>query len=131
MLQYGIVRKLNKNTVDVEIHRSSACGESCASCGLCPGTETITAAENTLNAVVGDRVIIDMSDKKVLGAAFLVYIIPIIMLIIGYAVGSAVFHKESIAIVSGFLLMVLTFAVIILIDKKIKHCYTPRIVKIL
>lgn len=146
MLQTGIIKKLHHSgerlpaatkgkmsytTAEVEITRSSACGESCASCKLCPGQTAIVEAVNDINADTGDTVIIDMADTKVLGAAFLVYIVPLVMLIAGYFLGCAVFNGESAGIITGFLFMAVTFAVIIRIDRKIKRKYTPHIVRII
>lgn len=136
MLQTGIVKEIKstKNTAphaSIEIIRSSACGENCSSCGLCPGKAAIVEAINEKGAAVGDTVIIQMSDKKVLGAAFLVYIVPLIMLIIGYFIGYAVFNTESASIITGLCLMAVTFAIITLVDKKIKLRYTPHIVSVM
>lgn len=130
MLQNGIVKKLHTNTAEVEIHRSAACGESCAACGLCPGKTAVVAAANEIRAAVGDSVMIDMSDKKVLGAAFLVYIVPLIALIAGYFIGYAVFKSELPSVGIAFALMAVTFGIIILCDKRLKKRYTPRIVSI-
>lgn len=130
MLQTGIVTKQNGGFAEVEITRSSACGENCASCGLCPGQTAVVEAINDMGAAAGDGVIIDMADKKVLSAAFLVYIVPVIMLIAGYFAGEAIFGGETSGVASGFFLMALTFAVIILTDKKRKSRYTPRIVEV-
>ena len=130
MLQNGIVKKIKDNMAEVEIQRSSACGESCASCGLCPGQTAVVTASNDIHATVGDRVTIDMADKKVLGAAFLVYIVPLIALIAGYFIGYAAFKSELPSVGIGFLLMAVTFGIIILCDKKLKKRYTPRIVSI-
>lgn len=130
MLQTGIVKKISKNAAEIEITRSSACGDSCASCGLCPGRTASVEASNGVGAKIGDTVIIDMADKNVIGAAFLVYIVPVIILIIGYFAGEAIFNSETSGIITGFLLMALTFTAIIFTDKKRKSKYTPRIVKI-
>lgn len=128
MLQTGIVRKADASCAVVEITRSSACGESCASCRLCPGGSTEVEAYNEINASVGDAVIISLSDRKVLGAAFLVYIVPLLLLIAGYFLGSFLFKTEAGGIGTGFLLTALSFAAIIYADKKIKRRFTPRIV---
>lgn len=130
MLQTGIVKKISKNAAEIEITRSSACGDSCASCGLCPGRTASVEASNGVGAKIGDTVIIDMADKNVIGAAFLVYIVPVIILIIGYFAGEAIFNSETSGIITGFLLMALTFTAIIFTDKKRKSKYTPKIVKI-
>lgn len=130
MLRTGIVKKRKGSAAEVEIVRSSACGDNCASCGLCPGRKAVLEAENAADAAEGDTVVIDMADKKVLCAAFLVYIVPVAALIIGYIAGEALFGGEAAGITAGFLLMILTFILIILTDKKRKIKYTPRIVEI-
>lgn len=130
MLQNGIVKKRNINTAEVEIQRGSACGESCASCGLCPGQTTVVKAVNDTNAAEGDTVILDLANKKVLGAAFLVYIVPLILLFIGYFIGYAIFKSELGGIGIGFGMMAVAFLVIILLDRRLKAKYTPRIVRV-
>lgn len=137
MQQTGIIKETHHSehygkitTAEVEITRSSSCGENCASCGLCPGKTAKVLAVNDINAAVGDTVIIDMPDSRVLGAAFLVYIVPLIMLIIGYFSGHALFNSEIAGIITGFLFMAAAFTTIICIDKKIKRKYTPHIIRI-
>ena len=131
MIVTGTVKKTDKNIAETEITRSSACGDSCATCGLCPGRSMVVKADNSIGAAEGASVLLSMSDKKVLGAAFLVYVIPVIMLIIGYAIGKAAFKTEPGAIAVGFALMALSFAAIIIIDRRVRQHYTPKIVKII
>lgn len=133
MLQSGIVKEIHcsKQQAEVEITRSSACGDNCASCGLCPGQTARVFAVNDINACVGDRVAIEMSDKNVLGAAFLVYIVPIIALIAGYLLGDILFKSEPLGVLTGIIFMAVTFIVIMRIDRKNKRKYTPRIVQII
>lgn len=130
MLQTGIVKELRGKTADVAITRSSACGDSCASCGLCPGQTARVFAVNDLGAKAGDTVIIDMTDRKILGAAFLVYIVPIIMLIAGYFISYAIFGSEGLSILTGFIFLAVTFIVLMRIDRGLKRKYTPRIIEI-
>ncbi len=132
MLQTGIVQRIQpNNTAEVKIIRQSSCGDNCASCGLCPNRTSLVEAANDIHAAVGDTVIIDMTDKKILGAAFLVYIVPLIMLIAGYCIGDIFFSREAFRILTGFAIMGISFMIIILIDKKMKHQYTHQIVKII
>ena len=131
MLQRGIVTGISEKTAEIEITRSSSCGESCASCGLCPGLTAKVSASNDIGASLGDTVVIDMADKKILGAAALVYIVPLAVLIIGYFVAYAFCQNELISAGAGFALMALTFVLLILSDKRLKRRYTPRITKII
>ena len=131
MLQRGIVTGISGKSAEIEITRSSSCGESCASCGLCPGLTARVSASNDIGAALGDTVTIDMADKKILGAAALVYIVPVAVLIIGYFIAYAISHSELISAAAGFVFMALTFAVLILSDKRLKRRYTPRITRII
>ena len=127
MVQTGLIKKLHGNIADVEIHRSTACGDNCASCGLCNGRTTIVKAANAAGAAEGDTVVIDMADKKVLGAAFLVYIVPLVLLVAGYFIGSALFKTEPGGIFTGFLLMLLSFLPIVFLDRRSRQRYLPKI----
>ena len=127
MVQTGLIKKLHGDIADVEIHRSTACGDNCASCGLCNGRTTIVKAANAAGAAEGDTVLIDMADKKVLGAAFLVYIVPLVLLVAGYFIGSALFKTEPGGIITGFLLMLLSFLPIVFIDRRSRQKYLPKI----
>lgn len=130
MVQKGIVKSVKSNKAEVIIARSTSCGESCASCGLCPGKDTVVTVLNKIGAMAGDSVTIDMADKKVLSAAALVYITPLIALFAGYFVSYAFFKSETVSIAVGFLCLAAVFGIIILFDKKLKGKYTPRIISI-
>ena len=87
MTQNAIVDKLlSGGLARVKVERLSACGKSCASCGTgCADKHVITVeAENTIGAKPGDRVVIESSTKGVLGAALLVYILPILCFLAAY-----------------------------------------------
>lgn len=76
-------------------------------------------ALNEINAEIGDRVEIELSDEKVLKAAFIVYIIPLVALFIGIGGTQAVLQSvsstknvEVYGVIVGILLMALSFLVI-------------------
>ena len=131
MVQTGIVKATRGDIADVEINRSTACGDNCASCGLCSGRTAIVKAANKINASDGDTVLIQMADKTVLGTAFLVYIIPLILLVCGYFAGHAVGGTEMSGIITGFLLMALSFPPIIYLDRRKRQSYLPEVTEIL
>lgn len=83
MLNFGVVEAVHGSRATVAITRHTACGE----CGACQmGKENMerkVEANNTIGAKIGDRVTMSMSEDKVLKAAFIVYIVPLIVLIAG------------------------------------------------
>ena len=87
MTQNAIVDKLLAGGLArVKVERLSACGKSCASCGAgCADKQVLTVeAENPIGAKPGQRVVIETSTKGVLGAALLVYILPILCFLAAY-----------------------------------------------
>ena len=130
MQQTGIVQESKNGFVKVKIVRGSACGDSCASCNLCPGRETVIEAKNECGANIGDCVVLDMEGGKVINAAFLAYIVPVIALILGTLLGTGVSKSENIGILCGFILLAFSFLVIHVADKRLKARYSPAAVRI-
>ncbi len=83
MQHFGVVESIFGNYATVSIQRHSACGD----CGACQmGSENMerkVQAINPLGAKIGDLVTMEMNDDHVLKAAFIVYIVPLFILIIG------------------------------------------------
>lgn len=102
MREIGFVDKSNGGYAWVRVAKKSACGENCASCkgGCTPGERTMKV-KNPIGASVGDRVAVELSDKRFLLAAFLVYILPLIMFLAGFLVSGYFFSGELLQIVSG------------------------------
>lgn len=88
MLEYGEVVEINGNTAKVKFTRSSACGK-CNACGLSANKQTITVeTPNSLNAQVGDEVLVEIDTSVSLKASAIAYIFPLCMLILGIILGS-------------------------------------------
>ncbi|MBQ2145454.1 MAG: SoxR reducing system RseC family protein, partial [Oscillospiraceae bacterium] len=68
----------------------------------------------------GDAVLIESKNSYVYKAAFLVYVIPIVLMILMYALGSLVFKSEGISIVCAFLGIILGGIVIVLTERRRK-----------
>ncbi len=89
MEQIGIVKELRGNMAVVSVNRVSACGENCAQCkGGCTPSAAITRAENAAGASVGDTVKVESDTGKVIFAAFMLYIVPLLFAILAAIVVS-------------------------------------------
>lgn len=91
MKQNGVVTKLlDKGRAEVSVERGTACGGHCDGCETCVyASRLLVKAENTVYAGPGDRVILESEAKSIMGAALLVYMLPILLFFAGYAIGAA------------------------------------------
>ena len=134
MKQVGVVVEVQGEKAVVQIKRVSACGESCGSCsGGCQNTAQKVEAFNQVAAKQGQVVQMEMKDSDVLTAAFMVYIIPLILLFVGYFAGSALFKVEWLAIIAGIVFMIASFMVLKKYDNQLNQSkrYTPIINKVM
>jgi len=104
MTQEGIVTQtFANNTAEVAVTRMTACGGNCGSCETCMlQSELKTVANNLVGAEPGQRVVIESKSSAVLGAVFLVYVMPLALFLAGYALSYAAGLGEGVCIVSSF-----------------------------
>ena len=115
MTQDAIVTKILPNAMaEVVVTRSTACGSNCASCEACVFQSELKAvAKNRINARPGQRVVIESRNSKVFSAAILVYIMPLLLFVAGFAVATLLGASEGIAILVSFACLV--FAAFLLV----------------
>lgn len=119
MKQCGVVTAVKDQHARVVMQRHSSCG-SCNACKM--GQEENKLEIEVINeagAQVGDRVSVDMESQDVLSAAFIVYVIPLLALLVGIFAGSYLLSwleigamKDIYVALIGFGLMALTFLII-------------------
>jgi positive regulator of sigma E activity len=107
------VVELNGTRATVEIERASACegchkqaeGGSCSVCTLMGGENQRhrAVAENSLGARVGDTVYVESPTAKVLGYAFLVFVLPVLLAMIGYGIAAIVSEKDPIRLLGALI----------------------------
>ena len=141
MNEEGTVTKVAGNKAWVLAERGTAC-ESCGSKSLChpfgsSSKNVEIEAINAANAQVGNVVNISISSSSVMKAAFMVYVIPILMLFAGVFLGKWFAEKNSydyeiISLITGSLAFAVTFLVLKIISKRIsqKAEFIPVITKI-
>lgn len=133
MVECGKVIKIEKkNNVRISFDRKSAC-DQCRMCAVSKSGKTVEiVVPNNLGAQVGDSVLVSMGDKFVLTAALIVYIIPLILVVIGVAVGAS--FGVGIQLLLVFVALVIGFVAAALLDKKVirkKKGFVPEMTKIL
>ncbi len=130
MRQTGKVVDVKDDFLVLSVVRDSACGESCASCSSkCSLKNTTATADKIIGVNKGDTVEFEMSSSKVMWAAFLVYITPLIVLMLGYIIAVLLGISEGRSVLVGIIAMAFWFFVVHFIDKKLSKHYKHTIVK--
>ena len=143
MTQKATVMELQGKYALVTVRRSSmcegcekngGCGASCTAGELLGANKTMTAlAANPIGAKAGDLVEISSENRTVLSYAALVFLFPILLCAAAYAVGTALGAGENAAMIWALGGFVLSFVLIIILDRLKKKYGSPdiRITRIL
>lgn len=130
MRQRAVVIEVNEGHTIVETSRRTMC-EGChggCSGGHCDITGLVSnggvmrvEADNTIGAAVGDTVELETESKTVLSYAAIVFMLPIAVCMVLYAVVYGAVQKESAGLIVAGIGFVLTFVGISVFDKKCKN----------
>lgn len=135
MIETGIVKEVFENKAKISIQKHSAC-KKCGVCKYDAESKTLTAeAVNNIGAKEGDEVEVAMDFDVLMSASLIAYIIPLIMFIIGCAVGFYLISPANpiIALIVGIVFITITYFVIKMFDKRgrFKKKYSMQITKII
>ena len=119
MTQDAVVTKLlPDNMAEVAVARTTACGGNCGSCESCIfQSEIKTVARNLIDARPGQKVVIASKSSTVFGAAALVYLMPIVLFLLGYALAFLAGAAEEICIAVSFAALLLSGVILVLSQK--------------
>lgn len=119
MTQEAVVTKLlPEGMAEVAVRRTTACGGNCGSCESCVFENQMkTPAANPLNAKPGQKVLIESQSAKVFRAAVLVYILPLVFFLLGYAAAAAAGLGEAGCIIASFAGLLVGGTVLVLTQK--------------
>ena len=126
----GLVVGITGNMAQIRFLR----GKQCANCGACltaGENEMEIALENSLGAKIGDRVVIDLSTRRVVQASLLAYAVPLAFLIAGVFLGSLV--SEWFGLLLGVASCGIAYGILRIVDQqnRKKHSFQPRMERIL
>ena len=125
MTQIAVVKRLTgPDKAEIQVRRPSACGHDCKSCGGY-GPESMTQvtaiAENGLGARPGDTVRVESESRTVLGLAAVLYLMPLVLLFVGYFIASGPLGRgEEISLLVGLAFMAVGFAFNWLADRRLR-----------
>ena len=112
-------RVLPDGRAELLVRRESACSGDCHKCGGCGGVEQVLRlmAKDTVGVQKGDIVYVESDGRVVLKGAFLLYLLPLALFLIGYLVAMSL-HGWAFAVGCGGFLVGLIPAV--LYDRYVK-----------
>jgi sigma-E factor negative regulatory protein RseC len=139
--EQGIVIKTGSRTAWVKTIKSANCA-GCSAKGSCHsknvGEEMEVNAINEAGARKGDRIVLSFETSSLLKATFLLYVFPILLLIIGAAIGQEMapkfdFNPSGFSAIMGFIFFFAALLIIKTTANRLaeKNEYRPKIIKIL
>lgn len=122
MKQKALVKAAKENYAIVEVQRSSMCdgcskqgcsGHNCSAGAIFGAAKKICAkAQNPLNALPGDIVMVETQEKNVLMDAALVFLMPLVASGIFYWVANQLFHMTTAAYGAAAIGFILAFCLL-------------------
>lgn len=132
-----VIRILRPGYVEVRIRRASACASAhnCGSCDHCSfmenAPEILVEAEDACGARPGDTVTVESATGKVLGAAAVLYLMPLGLFFLGYFLGGSLGWKEGMAIALGGGGFVIGLLIALVLDcYRKKHALSVRVIAV-
>ncbi len=120
MREVGTVERLEKNFAIVKVDKK----DECSKCGMClfpqGANSTEFIADNSLNAQVGQKVILEKKSDGKLQGAVLVFLIPLLLIGLSVYLGLSVIKWEFSVLILSVSLIILWYILLSVIDKKLK-----------
>lgn len=142
MEEEGIIIRLSGIYAYIKAAKSGACNK-CSTKDACESlseTEILVEAENTIGAMVGDKVAFTANTGAILRAGAMVYLLPLIAFIVGVVIGqvysgmiSEDLNADLVSAAVGFALLLATYFALYVYNKKDANnkSYTPKITRII
>lgn len=124
------VIKAHKNSAVIELVRRSEC-ESCKACVFNKKNVLRMNAKTEVACKAGDRVLVEMPEKQVAGASFILFAVPLVLMLISVLITADKPWYAQILSICGALAIGL--AVVILCNQMIKRkpSYLPTVKQII
>ncbi|MBQ9735038.1 MAG: SoxR reducing system RseC family protein [Clostridia bacterium] len=133
MRELGVITEVTDGSAKVSVDKKTEC-DKCGMCLFPKGASKIEFdAKNSVGGLVGDTVEIETErDGKLLGA-ILVFLVPLILIGLSALIGYLIINSELSVLIMSLCLIVAWFAVLSLIDKKLKKTvsFSPVIIRII
>ncbi len=120
MREIGVVTKIEKSNAKVKVDKK----DECSKCGMCLFPKGASSVEfdaiNSLNADVGDTVIIETQKEGKLLGATLAFLVPLILVGLSILLNFLVVKNDLITLAIAIGAIAVWYFILALIDKKLK-----------
>ena len=123
MTQIATVNKvLMDGRAEIVVARQSACAHDCHECAGCGGTPAPVRAvvDNPIGALAGQKVVVESSNRQLMGIMLLVYMVPVALFLIAY-VATMSLGSEGLSAVVSILAFFCGIVPAILYDRRLKR----------
>jgi len=115
MNQIGFVKEVKGDKASVMFKRLSECGDKCSTCSChCEAPPLTLDMNNPVDAKAGDTVEVAMK------VTFFAYIIPLILMLLGIAIGYSTTHNELTSALLGFAFLAISYVILRFINNNHK-----------
>ncbi len=131
MLQEAIITKIRDDGLaEVVVERLGICGGDCNGCNECKYEHLMkSVVQNPIGARRGQHVMIETPTKGVVKGALAIYVLPLVMLILGYLIAAALSLGESACIIAAFAAAILGIVIAVILSRA-RHSADPTPTKI-
>ena len=131
MLQEAIITNIREDGLaEVVVERLGACGGDCNGCEGCKYEHLMKSVVlNPINAHRGQKVYIETPTGKVVWGAMAIYILPLVMLIFGYILATALSFTEGLCVAVSLAFAALGALIAVMISRR-THAKDPVPTKI-
>ncbi len=134
MRETGQIIDIHQGFAEIQMNAKGAC-PSCSAAGMCRVTGTadrkITLPVNGLKLKPGDYVDIDTPARSLLSAAFLIFILPLIISGLAYAIVSKNTDNQGMGLTAFFVFFAVSEFLVLIIDKWVgrSQYFEPKIIQ--
>lgn len=123
-----IIKIKDNNIARVLLEDTHGC-DSCENCGgQCSAHTNIVEVDNSINGNVGDRVYLNISNKHYLSTLFTIYLFPLIVFIVSFAISNSIFNSEGISSLISVSFLILDYILLFMLNKKFNFLSKNKLV---
>ena len=126
MLQEAVVTGIREDGLaEVVVERLGICGGECSECNECQYENLMkSVVKNPIGAHKGQRVMIETPTAGVFAGALIIYVLPLVLLLVGYALASVFTASEGLLIGAALSGLCLGVFIAVILSRK-KHAKNP------